>query len=277
MTSRSLALIVTLVGLFGATPSQAQTSRAAWMEDPETTGIREVTASRNVIPLTTKLRYTTLILLPDGEEVMDILCGDKDLWVISATHNIVHVKPTTAGKDTNLNLVTASGAVYSFLLREGRPDGKPVTPDLKVYVTSDAATPPHPKWIPVAQYEAVQAELVEVKGKLEEAKSGLEAERTRAAEQAASGKRAQPTDLICDYGTVPNTKPFFVQSICRTDSFTYIRSGARELPALYEVKDGEPSILQFQVENGTYVVPKVLEKAYLAIGKERLPFTLRGN
>jgi hypothetical protein len=87
--------------------------------EAQTTGIREVSASeRSVIPLQTRLRYTTLVVLPEGEEIIDVICGDKDWWVISATQNIAHVKPAKEGATTNLNLVTTSGAVYSFLLTE---------------------------------------------------------------------------------------------------------------------------------------------------------------
>ena len=39
-------------------------------------------------------------------------------WVITATHTTAHVKPAKEGAATNMNLVTASGAVYSFLLTE---------------------------------------------------------------------------------------------------------------------------------------------------------------
>ena len=44
------------------------------------------------------------------------------------------------------------------------------------------------------------------------------------------------------------------------------------MPALYEMKDGKPAVVNFQVHDGTYVVPKVLERGYLALGKERFPF-----
>ena len=72
-----------------------------------------------------------MVVLPEGEEILDVICGDKDFWVISATHNIAHVKPAKEGAATNMNLVTASGAVYSFLLSEKGGAGMP---DLKVYV-----------------------------------------------------------------------------------------------------------------------------------------------
>src|SRR5213592_4283758 len=118
------------------------------------TGIREVTASeRSLIPLHAKLRYTTMILLPDEEEILDVVCGDKDFWVISATQNIVHVKPAKEGAATNLNLVTASGMVYSFLLTEG----KTTQPDLKLYVTADpSAARSKPKYYSANQVSALQ-------------------------------------------------------------------------------------------------------------------------
>jgi type IV secretion system protein VirB9 len=59
---------------------------------------------------------------------------------------------------------------------------------------------------------------------------------------------------------------------------TFIKADARELPALYEVTaSGTPSVVNFQVENGMYVVPKVLDRGYLAIGKEKLSFETRGR
>src|SRR5688572_32830732 len=104
----------------------------------QTTGVRDVSASnRNLVPLQTRLRYTTMIVLPEGEEILDVVCGDRDFWVISAAQNIAHVKPAKEAASTNLNLVTATGAVYSFLLTENRQG----QPDLKVYVTADPNAP----------------------------------------------------------------------------------------------------------------------------------------
>src|SRR5713101_4526634 len=127
----------------------------------QTMGIREVSASsRSLIPLNTKIRYTTMILLPDDEEILDVVCGDKDFWVISATQNIAHVKPAKEGAATNLNLVTASGAVYSFLLTENKSG--PL--DLKIYVRADATTPrDRPKYVSATQLTALQNELSETR------------------------------------------------------------------------------------------------------------------
>ncbi len=61
--------------------------------------------------------------------------------------------------------------------------------------------------------------------------------------------------------------------------FTYIHANASALPALYElVEEGlrtiTPNLVNFQVERGVYIVPKVLERGYLALGKERLEFEI---
>jgi type IV secretion system protein VirB9 len=229
----------------------------------QATGIREVSASdRSLITLNTKIRYTTMIVLPDGEEILDVVVGDRDFWVISAAQNIAHVKPAKEGAATNLNLVTASGTVYSFLLIEG----KATPPDLKLYVNADPnASHSKPKYYSATQVSALQTELTE-------ARASIETVQHRTDEAIATFKQEYPGQLRFDYGTPKYEKPFFVRSIWHDGQFTYIKSDARELPALYELKDGEPAVVNFQVQQGTYVVPKVLERGYLALGKDRLTF-----
>ena len=230
-------------------------------------GIREVTASdRSVVPLHTKIRYTTMVLLPEGEEILDVICGDRDFWVISAAQNIAHVKPAKEGASTNLNLVTASGTVYSFLLTEGRQPQA----DLKVYVAADPNAPRgQPKYYSAthvnAQVNALQAELVQ-------ARAALEAATVRTTEAVSTFRQQYPGRLEFTYGTQKYERPFFVRSIWHDGEFTYIKADARELPALYEVRDGQPSVVNFQVQQGTYVVPKILERGYLAIGNQRFAF-----
>ena len=227
------------------------------------TGIREVTASeRSLIPLHAKLRYTTMILLPDEEEILDVVCGDKDFWVISATQNIAHVKPAKEGAATNLNLVAASGAVYSFLLTESKSG----QPDLKIYVKADATTPrDRPKYVSATQLTALQNEL-------NDARAAVQRVRHEHEEAVATFRRQYPAALQFAFGTPKYEKPFLVRSIWHDGQFTYIKSDAQELPALYEVKDSQPSLVNFQVQSGTYVVPKVLERGYLALGKDRFSF-----
>jgi type IV secretory pathway VirB9-like protein len=229
-------------------------------------GVREVSATdRGVIPLQTRLRYTTTVILPDGEEILDVLCGDRDFWVISATHNIAHVKPAKAGAETNLNLVTSSGTIYSFMLTE-----KSSPPDLKVYVQGDPSAAGKPKYYSAAQVETLEAQIAELRESMRDGERKLD-------EAVAAYRQQYPTRLQFPYGSPKYEKPFLVRSMWHDGQFTYVKSDATELPALYELKDGKPAIVNFQVREGTYVVPKVLDRGYLALGTQRFTFEQQGR
>ncbi len=253
MVRRTLVLLL-LVAAIAAAP----TPPALAAQD----GVREVSvSSHTLVPLQTRVRYTTMIVLPERDEILDVICGDRDYWVISATRNIAHVKPAKAGAETNLNLVTASGAIYSFVLTE-----KATPPDLKVYVTSDDVRAPQtPRLYTAAQVEVLEARLTE-------ARAVIEATERRATEAAATYRQRYPSSLQFPFIAPTYGKPFFVRAIWHDGEKTYLKSDAKELPVVYELVDGKPSVVSFQVEHGTYVVPKVLDRGYLALGKQRFPF-----
>jgi len=87
-------------------------------------------------------------------------------------------------------------------------------------------------------------------------------------------RSSYPTKLQFDYLIDPKAarEPFLVSVIYHDDSFTYIKCDAREKPALYEIKDGKPNLIPFQLENGVYIAPKIIDSGYLAVGKKKLPF-----
>ena len=250
--SKDMVAMVALGVVLTAGPSPAQAP----------SGVREVQASEHsLIPLQTRLRYTTMIVLPERDEILDVICGDRDFWVISATRNIAHVKPAKAGAETNLNLVTASGAIYSFVLTE-----KSAPPDLKVYVDTGQMRPtPAPRLYSAAHVEALEA-------KLSESRLVVEAAERRAAESEASFRQQYPTTLQFPFIAPTYGKPFLVRAVWHDGQQTFVKTDAKELPVIYEMVDGKPSLVNFQVVHGTYVVPKVLEHGYLALGKQRFPF-----
>ena len=111
MVGRRCCVCVTLGA---AAPLAAQSAPA-----PAPRGARTVVYHpRDLVALRAKLRYTTLIVLPEGEEVVEATCGDKEFWIVNVRGGLVSVKPAKAGSETNLNLVTTSGQVYAFLLTE---------------------------------------------------------------------------------------------------------------------------------------------------------------
>jgi type IV secretory pathway VirB9-like protein len=248
-------------------------------------GVREVSyGPKSVVTIAAKVRFTTLIILPDGEEILDFVCGDKDLWVISGAQNFAYVKPAKPAASTNLNLVTASGHVFSFLLNEGSAD-----PDLKVYVRLDVASaevPAAPKFHSPAEIAILRSQLEEARRQADGAREAaaravedaatakLDADRT-VDERIASFRTAYPARLRFPYAFHGNPRSFVVSAMFHDGTFTYIRTEATELPALYEVIDGKPNLLTFQVEDGLYIIPKVLERGYLMSGKQTLHFDAR--
>lgn len=253
-------LAFVLIASFGLVAVPSSTSA-------QIAGIREVTATdRNVIPLNTRLRYTTMIVLPEGDEILDVICGDRDFWVVSAVQNVAHVKPAKADAETNLNLVTARGTIYSFLLKEKSGTGQP---DLKIYVNASQTSPSgRPKYYSAADVEKLNTELTE-------ARNAIVSTEQRAKEAVTTATQQYPAKLRFVYGTPKYERPFLVRAIWNDGEFTYLKTDARELPALYELKDGKPSVVNFKVNAGTYVIPKVLDRGYLALGESKFTFEQR--
>jgi type IV secretion system protein VirB9 len=251
---RRIIVIVSL--LLFATTAHAQTTRDVSY------------SSRSVVKVNTKLRFTTMIILPESEEILDFVCGDKDFWIISGAQNLAYVKPAKAGTSTNLNLVAASGNVYSFLLSEGAADA-----DLKLYVVPDdtmKTTLDGPKkFYPAAQVDELKKAADDA---CKEAAAAKDAAAKSIDERVNAFRSMYPTQLQFPYTVKGDEKPFGVVAIYTDDRFTYIKANAPELPSLYEIKDNAPSLINFQVENGVYIVPKLLDRGYLMIGQKKLTF-----
>jgi type IV secretory pathway VirB9-like protein len=244
---------------------------------PADTGARVVKYSReDIIPVHAKLRFSTLIVLPDDEEILDFTTGDREFWIINGSHNLCYVHPAQAGIRSNLNLITASGHVYSFLLTEISSDPNS-QPDLKLFVepkeSQTQASVLH-GYVRAADAEAYKKELAEIHQQTAEQ---IRAAQSHAAEEFSQFRSSYATKLHFDYTLDLKLarEPFLVSAIYHDDNFTYIRCAAREKPAFYEIKDGKPNLVSFQLENGVYIVPKIVDAGYLAVGKKKLNFTRR--
>ena len=74
-------------------------------------GTRDLTYDARAVPrVHTKVRFTTMIVLPETENILDVVCGDKDFWVISAVQNLAYVKPAKAGTTTTVTAVSRLGS-----------------------------------------------------------------------------------------------------------------------------------------------------------------------
>jgi type IV secretory pathway VirB9-like protein len=232
-------------------------------------------SQQDIIQIRAKIRFSTLIVLPQDEEILDFATGDREFWIINGAHNLCYVHPAQTGIRSDLHLITSSGRVYSFLLTEISNEAG-AEPDLKLFVEpkeqSSIAVGIAPQgFVRAGEVEAYKKELAALRSQAEEQVHNAQ---TKAADDVSKFRADYAGKLEFDYqlDKKASAEPFLVSAIYHDDAFTYIRCSAREKPSLYEIKDGKPNLINFQLENGVYIIAKVLDSGYLAIGNKKLAF-----
>jgi type IV secretory pathway VirB9-like protein len=221
--------------------------------------------SQDIVPIHAKLKYTTLIEVPPTEKIMEAATGDKDFWIVDVVGNFCFVHPAKAGISSNLNLITDKGNIYSFTLEDVSTTSAP--PDLKVLIEPAdrsaiiAASGP-PQFVPAAQLEQSRQQIAALQSHVEQAVDEF--------------KSAYPVQLKFDYTFKENEAPFDIQSIYHDDKFTYIKTTAPEKFSVYEMKDGKPNLITYDLRDGTYIIPKVMDSGYVELGKKRMEFSRKG-
>jgi type IV secretory pathway VirB9-like protein len=223
----------------------------------------------DIVRVRAKTRFTTLIVLPKNEQILDFVCGDKDMWIVNGNQNFASIKPAKVGSETNLNLITASGNVYTFLLTEVSEAQLPA--DVKIFVVPKEesmirAAKTSPKFVPAEELDSAKEQIAKAQEETRKAKEGTQS-------AIDSGINVFIHNVRFPYRFEAGKKPFFVRAMYTNDRFTYIQARPEETPALYELKDGKPNLVNFEYQNGLYIVNKVLGDGYLAIGKKKLTFS----
>ncbi|MGA2351580.1 MAG: TrbG/VirB9 family P-type conjugative transfer protein [Terracidiphilus sp.] len=243
--------------------SLALSSVAATAQEPSARTVQY--HSQDIIPIHAKLKYTTLIEVPPTEKIMEAATGDKDFWIVDVVGNFCFVHPAKAGLSSNLNLITDKGNIYSFTLED--VSASAATPDLKVLIepadrSSIIAASGPPQFVPAIQLEQSKQQLAVLQSHVEQAVDEY--------------KSAYPVQLKFDYSFKANEAPFGIQSIYHDDKFTYIKTNAPEKFSVYEMKDGKPNLITYDLRDGTYIIPKVMDSGYVELGKKRMEFTRKG-
>lgn len=263
-------LLVAVAGLFAPTPAVHADSGARTVKYAEA----------DIIPIHAKIRFSTLIVLPVNEEILDATTGDKEFWIINGAHNLCYLHPAQQGIRSNLNLITSTGHVYSFLLTEisSVPNAEP---DLKIFVERKEESTIYgaSRVPPLVRASEVQAYKAAVDAARADAAQAVHAAEERAQKEIGEYREQYAGKLAFDYSYNPKAArtPFSVAAIYHDDKFTYIKSSAQEKPTIYEVKDGKPNLVNFELANGVYVIPKIVDQGYLALGKKKLNFERHGG
>ena len=243
----------------------------------------DIQYSPEVIPLIhTRIRYVTVIVLPATERIIETVCGDKDWWQIDPIENLIYVKPTKANISTNLTVLGKSGTLYEFAL-EDITDQKGVKPNVKVTVrwpesirTEQAAH--GPKFVTKVELDSVvQDYQQQLQVAAENVRTVQSAAKTVLQDEVTKMRTQYPAELQFDYDIALGVKPFYVRAMYSDKKFTYLKVDAPEAPAVYEIKDGKPNLVNFDYVNGVFIIRKVVDQGYLTIGKAKLHFTRRAQ
>jgi len=220
--------------------------------------------TNDIVSVHAKMRYTTLIELPATEKILEVATGDKDFWIIDTVGNYCFLHPAKEGIHSNLNLITDKGAVYTFTL----DDVESGDPDLKVVIE-----PSDPSSLAAANGANKLASASEIAA----AQAQAQMAQVHASAAVEQFRANYPTQALKFDYVFRDEKPFDVSAIYHDDKFTYIKSSASEKFSVYEIKDGKPDLITFQLKDGTYVVPTVVDHGYLEIGKHKLDFQRKGQ
>ena len=221
--------------------------------------------SQDIVAIRAKVKYTTLIELPTTEKIMEAATGDKDFWIVDVVGNFCFVHPAKQNIASNLNLITDKGNIYSFTLQD--ISGSPAEPDLKVIVEPADRSAIVAASGPTQFVSAAQ---------LEQSKQQVSALQSHVEQAVDEYKSSYPAQLKFDYVYKANEAPFDIQSIYHDDKFTYIKTNAPEKFSVYEMKDGKPNLVTYDLREGTYIIPKVMDDGYVELGKKKMSFTRKG-
>jgi len=221
--------------------------------------------SQDIVAIRAKVKYTTLIELPTTEKIMEAATGDKDFWIVDVVGNFCFVHPAKQGISSNLNLITDKGNIYSFTLQDisassGEPDLKVIVEPADRSAIVVASGPA--QFVPAAQLEQSKQQVAAIQSHVEQAVDEY--------------KSSYPTLLKFDYVYKANQAPFDIQSIYHDDKFTYIKTNAPEKFSVYEMKDGKPNLVTYDLREGTYIIPKIMDEGYVELGKKRMSFARKG-
>ena len=241
--------------------------------------IHRVGGQDQIVRIRAKTRHTTVIVLPVTENVLDFVVGDSEYWHLTGAANLAFLKPIAEGVTTNVALVCESGRIYSFLVTE-QSKGQP---HLVVRIDQEAEDDPRispskhePAFVArgrvVAYQQMAETAIERARTAQIEADSRIADAAAEAAGESEAFQAEYPTRLKFPYRLDDKAIkwPFLVEGMWHDGKFTYLRSNAQESPALYEQKDGKPSLVAYDLgEDGLYIARHVLGDGWLQIGKEK--------
>ena len=275
----AVALILSATLISAQEASESEAAAAPNTPTPTDSAIIRVGDEQDqIIRVRTRVRHTTVIQLPVQENILDFVVGDSEYWHLTGAANLAFLKPISEGVNTNVALVCESGRIYSFLVSEHSSQPHLVVRIERVVISDPLVSPAghEPAFVARNQVSAYQQMAEQARKNAVDVQTQAEQEIV-AVRQEAEGeiedfRAVYPTRLQFPYQLADKALkwPFLVQGMWHDGQFTYLRSNAQESPALYEIKDGKPALVAYDLtEDGLYIARHLLGDGWLQIGKEK--------
>lgn len=229
-----------------------------------------VVGERSVVDVYIAIGYEILLVLPPQEKIRQSFGGDSDNWQVTSgkvAGRFISVKmKSPEAQQTTVNVISDHDKSYTFRLIRSE-----TRCDSKVFIDPDSQLAEElsktPDFVPAADGEKMRAEAEKTRAAAaEEIKNA----KVKADTDAELYRASYPHKLNFNYrwNTEAAAKKMGVEMIWDDGLFTWIRINTQEAPAIYEMKDGKPSIVRAPLDKGLYTIERVLDSGYLARGKK---------
>jgi type IV secretory pathway VirB9-like protein len=250
---------------------------------------RFVVTDSSIVIIHCALRYSTDIVFPAGEEVVNTPIGDGaavppgqnidalPTWEIWPYANTVAVKPTLRHARTSMSVGTRDrSGVYRTTTFELIEDGQPY---MKVVIARQpAANQVDPEKAEITrlkeQVGKQDIEIAEYKIQVASDAQNLQAAETKVSQLVDARKYVAKVHTNYRLGKGASRPPFSIQEVFDDGRWTYIRCACLEPPSFYALLDGKPELVYYRYHNGLYTIQQLLSSGgLLRIGKKQVTFT----
>jgi len=193
----------------------------------------------------------TTLVLPEHELTRTTSVADTENWVLQTTEskqasrflNIKVKAPQT--KETTLNVVTDHDTSYTFILYL---DGGSC--DSKVFIDADPALA---KQIANTRPWLSPDDADRLKAQVEEARKGAATAQASVQTKVDEFRSTYPAKLHFDYKyDAEQAEKMGIHSMYTDGRLFFVSASPTETPALYELKEGKPSLIAFEFKDGLY-------------------------
>ena len=257
-------------------------------------GYRTIEVSESSVPqIHCTFRYSTVIELPQDEEIENVPIGDGAAiapgaagndtgampnWIMWPYHHVVSVKPTTKNVRTSLTVVSKDGVGRYYTTSFELAEVTTSSPDIHVVIVRAK-----PKAVPMAEQLAdmnkelagKDEQIAQLKQDLENSKAAAKPDPSPAPDPPRCATASPSNSYVVEKKGFAS--PFNITTIFRDGPFTCIKAKTLEPPSLFEFKDGHLSLIEYSYAVnteglGTYTVPKVVDEGAFRVGKKQIRF-----